>query len=74
MSNEGILLESGTHEVELLEFLLDGQSFGVNVLKVQALEQYDPERVTHIQLADPTVDGLVDLLDEHGLGSKTTPI
>ena len=57
MAKEGILLESGTNEVELLEFILNGQSFGVNVLKVQAIEQYDPQRVTHIQLADPAVIG-----------------
>lgn len=57
MAKEGILLESGTNEVELLEFLLDGQSLGVNVLKIQAIEQFDPARITHIQLADPAVVG-----------------
>lgn len=57
MAKEGMLLESGTNEVEPLEFLLDGQSFGVNVLKVQAIEQFDPERVTRIQLPDPAVIG-----------------
>jgi len=41
MANEGILLESGTNEVEILEFTLGGQSFGVNVLKIQAIEQFD---------------------------------
>lgn len=57
MAKEGILLESGTNEVELLEFLLDGQSLGVNVLKIQAIEQFDPARITRIQLADPAVVG-----------------
>ncbi|MBU8872039.1 MAG: chemotaxis protein [Gemmatimonadales bacterium] len=57
MAKEGILLESGTNEVELLEFILNGQSFGVNVLKVQAIEQFDPQRVTRIQLSDPAVIG-----------------
>jgi two-component system, chemotaxis family, chemotaxis protein CheV len=70
MAKDGILLESGTNEVELLEFMVDGQSFGVNVLKVQAIEQFDPLRVTHIQLADPAVigtllfrDGCITLVD-----------
>ena len=65
----GILLESGTNEVEILEFQLDGQGFGVNVLKVQAIEQFDQGKVTEIQLAHPAVigtyqyrDGVVTLL------------
>ncbi len=56
-ANDGILLESGTNEVEVLEFELDGQGFGVNVLKVQAIEQFDREKVTEIQLAHPAVIG-----------------
>ncbi len=57
MANEGILLESGTNEVEILEFTLGGQSFGVNVLKIQAIEQFEPDRVTQIQLSHPSVVG-----------------
>jgi len=74
MANEGILLESGTNEVEILEFSLDGQSFGVNVLKIQAIEQFDPDRVTQIQLSHPSIIGsmlfrencitLIDLIQE----------
>lgn len=56
-AKEGILLESGTNEVEILEFELGGQGFGVNVLKIQAIEQFDPARVTTIQLAHPAVIG-----------------
>ena len=57
MKSEGILLESGTNEVEVLEFILKGQSFGVNVLKIQAIEQFDPSRLTRIQLAHPAIVG-----------------
>ena len=32
---QGILLESGTNEVEFIEFFLAGESYGVNVSKVQ---------------------------------------
>jgi two-component system chemotaxis response regulator CheV len=66
----GILLESGTNEVEILEFQLDGQGFGLNVLKVQAIEQFDQEKVTEIQLAHRSVigtysyrDGVITLVD-----------
>ncbi len=57
MASKSILLESGTNEVEILEFVLDGQPFGVNVLKIQAIEQYDPSRVTRIQLCHEAVVG-----------------
>ncbi len=57
MANNGILLESGTNEVEILEFVLNGQPFGVNVLKIQAIEQFAPERVTQIQLSHSSVVG-----------------
>ena len=59
----GILLESGTNEVEILEFQLDGQGFGVNVLKVQAIEQFDRSKVTEIQLAHPAVIGTYQYRD-----------
>lgn len=77
--HDGILLESGTNEVEVLEFVLAGQGFGVNVLKVQAIEQFDPEKVTEIQLAHDSVIGtynyrsgvitLVDLGRELAMGT-----
>jgi len=77
--HDGILLESGTNEVEVLEFVLAGQGFGVNVLKVQAIEQFDPEKVTEIQLAHDSVIGtynyragvitLVDLGRELAIGT-----
>ncbi len=57
MATDSILLESGTNEVEILEFVLGGQPFGVNVLKIQAIEQFDPSRVTHIQLCHDAVVG-----------------
>jgi len=85
-ARKGILLESGTNEVEMLEFDLAGQGFGVNVLKIQAIEQYDPEKVTRVQLAHPAVIGsysfrdtvvtLVDLgrvLDLDGQGTAPAP-
>jgi two-component system chemotaxis response regulator CheV len=63
MAKASILLESGTNEVEILEFVMGGQSFGVNVLKIQAIEQYDPKRVTRIHLAHPSVIGTLRFRD-----------
>ncbi len=57
MDQSKILLESGTNEVEILEFYLGEQAFGVNVLKIQAIEQFDPARLTTIHLAPPSVMG-----------------
>ncbi len=79
---DGILLESGTNEVEMLEFALQDQSFGVNVLKIQAIEQFDPQRVTAVPLAHPSVvgsygfrDAVVTLVDlGFELGIRDTAI
>jgi two-component system, chemotaxis family, chemotaxis protein CheV len=59
MAKEGILLESGTNEVEIIEFLLGGQSFGLNVTKVQAIEQYDAEKVTKLPMSHPSLAGML---------------
>ena len=77
---QGILLQSGTNEVELLEFLLGDQGFGVNVAKIQAIEQFDPSRVTKLPMAHPAMAGmllfrgstlpLLDLRNEMGSASR----
>ncbi len=59
MAKEGILLESGTNEVEILEFYLGRQSFGVNVLKIQAIELYDPQKVTAMPMAPSSMSGML---------------
>ena len=33
-SRSGILLETGTNEVEIMEFTIDGNYYGINVAKV----------------------------------------
>jgi two-component system chemotaxis response regulator CheV len=81
MAKEGILLESGTNEVEILEFVLNGQGFGVNVAKVQAIEQFDPDKVTKMPQARHSMAGvllfrnrtlpLIDLSSELDLDQKT---
>jgi two-component system chemotaxis response regulator CheV len=44
--DEDILLESGTNEVEVAEFFLGNQSYGVNVAKIKEFVPYSAVKVT----------------------------
>ena len=35
---EGILLESGTNEIEIMKFTIQGEFYGINVAKVKHLK------------------------------------
>ena len=35
-NKDGILLETGTNEIEIMEFTIDGNLYGINVAKVRA--------------------------------------
>lgn len=39
--DKGILLESGTNELELLEFVVGNQHYGINVAKISELCPYE---------------------------------
>ena len=56
-SGTNILLESGTNEVEMLEFILGGQSFGINVSKVTSIIQFEDDLLTHIPDMPPAIMG-----------------
>lgn len=51
-----ILLESGTNELEILEFTLGGNRYGINVAKIREILSYQP--VTPIPHANPSVEGI----------------
>ncbi|MFT5091087.1 MAG: two-component system chemotaxis response regulator CheV, partial [Planctomycetota bacterium] len=57
--HEGILLETGTNEVEILELLISGQLFGVNVLKIKQILSYSPDGIAalHAPGIHPAVKG-----------------
>lgn len=57
-ARQGILLESGTNEVEIIEFYLAGQSFGINVAKVKQIVQFDEKLLTRVPQANPLIMGL----------------
>lgn len=62
MAEEGILLESGTNELELLEFVVGDQSYGINVAKVRELSPY--QEPTFVPNSHPNVEGIFMPRDE----------
>ncbi|MFT8320907.1 MAG: chemotaxis protein [Bacillus sp. (in: firmicutes)] len=63
MNNEkGILLESGTNELEIVEFSIGNNKFGINVIKVK--EIINPVPVTQIPHSHPNVEGIMELRGE----------
>ena len=60
--NKGILLESGTNELEIVEFEVGSNKFGINVIKVKEIIQ--PISVTFIPHAHPHVEGIIQLRGE----------
>lgn len=51
-----ILLESGTNELEIMEFTIAGQIFGINVAKVREIMRYS--EVKPMQKAHPDIEGI----------------
>ena len=51
-----ILLENGTNELEVLEFTIDGLSYGINVAKIREIIPY--QAVTPVPNAHPSVEGI----------------
>ncbi|GEK32728.1 chemotaxis protein [Kurthia sibirica] len=61
-STKGILLESGTNELEIVEFEVGTNKFGINVIKVKEIIQ--PIPVTFIPHAHQFVEGIIQLRGE----------
>ncbi len=51
-----ILLENGTNELEVLEFKLDGNAYGINVAKIKEIITY--QAVTPVPNAHPSIEGI----------------
>ncbi|WP_416150642.1 chemotaxis protein [Salipaludibacillus sp. HK11] len=60
--HKGILLESGTNELEVIVFEVGVGTFGINVMKVREIIQ--PMDVTIMPHAHPNVEGVIRLRDE----------
>ena len=54
--NSGSLLESGTNEIEIMEFTIDGSLYGINVAKVREIIMSAPVKI--MPHAHPAVEGI----------------
>ena len=54
--NKGILLESGTNELEIVEFTVGENTFGINVAKVREIMPYS--KVTTVPNSHPCIKGI----------------
>lgn len=61
-NKKGILLESGTNELEIVEFSIGNNKFGINVIKVK--EIINPVQVTQVPHSHPHVEGIIELRGE----------
>lgn len=76
-----ILLESGTNELEILEFMVSGNYYGINVAKIREILTYNP--LTPIPNGHPNVEGafstrgetisIVNLAKCLGMEERTDP-
>ena len=55
-----ILLESGTNELEIVEFSIDGNIYGINVAKVREIIKY-PDNIVNVPDAHPSFEGIADI-------------
>ena len=58
MSDE-ILLESGTGELEVIEFLVEGIHYAINVVKVKEIIEMPMETLTKIPDSKKEIMGLI---------------
>lgn len=62
MEDNRILLDAGTNELEIVEFSVGKNKFGINVMKVK--EILNPAPVVGIPHAHPFVEGIIELRGE----------
>jgi two-component system, chemotaxis family, chemotaxis protein CheV len=61
-NHKGILLESGTNELEIIEFTIGESTYGINVIKVR--EVINPIEYTEIPLSHESILGITELRGE----------
>lgn len=62
MEQKGVLLESGTNELEIVEFTVGGNKFGINVIKVR--EIINPNHVVSIPHSHKSIEGIIEIRGE----------
>lgn len=61
--NNNILLESGTGELEIIEFIANGNHYAINVVKVKEVIEM-PSNLTKLPDPKPEIAGLILCRDE----------
>ena len=59
MTQQKVLLESGTNELEILEFFMGGQSYGINVAKILQIIPYNAGDFTETPESPPEMPGVL---------------
>ena len=62
--NNNILLESGTGELEVIEFIVNGNHYAINVVKVKEVIQMPQSGLTKLPDPKPEIAGLILCRDE----------
>ena len=62
--NNNILLESGTGELEVIEFIVNGNHYAINVVKVKEVIQMPKSGLTKLPDPKPEIAGLILCRDE----------
>lgn len=73
-----ILLESGTNELEVLEFMVGGQNFGINIAKVVEIMNYQPivpvpDSPEEFEGVFTPRDKVISVIDLHKVLHKESP-
>ena len=64
MMNNNILLESGTGELEVIEFIVNGNHYVINVVKVKEVIEMPKGGLTKLPDPKPEIAGLILCRDE----------
>lgn len=59
LSSSDILLESGTGEVELLEFVISNKHYAINIIKVKEVLELTLDSITKMPDSHPNIAGLI---------------
>lgn len=59
MENNNILLESGTGELEIIEFMVSGVRYAINVVKVKEVIEMNKDAITELPDSKPELAGLM---------------
>ena len=57
--NNNILLEAGTGELEILEFVIGNKYYAINIIKVKEVIEVNVENVTKLPNSHPAIPGLL---------------